>query len=239
MPNPPAEAQALLDLVLRVDARETVSGDLLEEYRDARIPKLGRRRADRWYWRQVGGIWLRAYWWLVVPLVLLLVVGDLFNTFRASSGASYLDDLPKLARVPMSPLGAIGFFLIAGAYGSWRTERWEGGLVAALGTFVAVWVSMAIWGNATFYPFAHVQQSNPYWIHAWQWSTHRAHPPSVFGFNPDTPNESFLWWMFWDNVGALFIGGVALLTASFVCGGIGSAFGLFTARRRSAPTHHS
>jgi hypothetical protein len=55
---------------------------------------------------------------------------------------------------------------------------------------------MVVWWNATLYPFAQVQQSNPYWIHAWQWSTHRAHPPSFFGFNPDTPDETFLRWIF-------------------------------------------
>jgi hypothetical protein len=239
VPKPPAAAQTLLGLVLPADARETVSGDLLEEYRDARIPGLGRRRADLWYWQQVGGIWLRAYWRLVVPLVLLFVVHDLLNTFRAPSGASYIDGLPMLARLPISPFAALGFFVLAGAYGSWRTERWEGGFVAALGTFVLVWLSMAVWWNATLYPFAHVQQDNPYWIHAWQWSTYRAHPPSLAGLNPDAPNETFLHWVFWDNVGALFIGGVALLTASVVCGGIGSALGLFTARWRRATIHRS
>jgi hypothetical protein len=35
-----------LGLVLRIDARESVCGDLLEEYRDARIPRLGRRRGS-------------------------------------------------------------------------------------------------------------------------------------------------------------------------------------------------
>jgi len=234
MTNPPAVPQALLHLLLRPDARETVCGDLLEEYREARIPDLGQLRADLWYWRQVGGIWLRAYWWFVVPIVLLLVVHDVFNTFRAPSGASYLDALPKLALVPMSPLVALSFFALAGAYGSWRTQRWAGGFAAALGMFLVVWLFMAVWWNATLYPFAHVQQSNPYWIQAWQWSTHRAQPPSFFGLNPDTPDESFLRWIFWDNVGALFFFGISLLAVSVVCGGIGSTLGLMAARHQSS-----
>src|SRR5262245_24129228 len=205
MPNPPATAQSLLGLVLPLNARETVCGELLEEYADAAVPHVGHRGADLWYWRPVGSIWLRAYSRLVVPLVLLLVVHGLFNTFRAPSGASYLADLPSLALVPI----ALGVFALAGAYGSWRTERWEGGLVAAFGTFVVVWLFMAVWSNATLYPFAHVQQTNPYWIQAWQWSTHRGHPPSPIGFGPDTANESFLHWMFWDNVGSLIIAGFA------------------------------
>jgi len=239
MPNPPAVPAALLHLLLPIEARESVSGDLLEEYREARIPALGRRRANLWYWRQVGGIWLRTYWWFVVPVIVVLVVHDIFNTFRAPSGASYLDILPPLALAPLSPLVGIGFFGLAGAYGSWRTQRWAGGFVAALGTFFVVWLFMAVWWNATLYPFAQVQQSNTYWIQAWQWSTHRAHPSSFFGFNPDTPDETFLRWIFWDNVGGLFFLGIAMLTASAVCGGIGSTLGLITTRWRSAAIHKS
>jgi len=232
MSNPPVVPHALLLLLLPANGRETVSGDLLEEYREARVPALGRLRADLWYWRQVGGLWFRAYWWLVVPVVLLLAVHDIFNTFRAPSGASYLDGLPRVALAPLPPLVGVGVFVLAGAYGSWRTQRWAGGFVAALGVFLVVWLFMAVWWNATLYPFAQVQQSNPYWIQAWQWSTHRAHPPSLFGFNPDTPDETFLRWMFWDNVGALFFLGISMLTASVVCGSIGSALALMTARWR-------
>ena len=231
MSNPPAIPRALLLLLVPVNRRGTVSGDLLKEYRDARIPALGRLRADIWYWGRVGRVWLRAYWWFVLPVVLLFVVHDIFNTFRAPSGASYLDGLPGFARAPLSPLVGIGLFTLAGAYGSWRTQRWAGGLVAALGTFLVVWLFMVVWWNATLYPFAQVQQSNPYWIQAWQWSTHRAHPPSLLGFNPDTPDETFLRWIFWDNVGGLFFLGISMLAVSVVGGGIGSALGLITYRR--------
>jgi hypothetical protein len=232
MSNPPAVARALLHLLLPVEMRDTVSGDLLEEYRAGRIPKLGQLQANLWYWRQVGGMWLRSYWWFVVPIVVLLVVHDIFNTFRTSSGASYLDGLPTLARA-MSPLVAVGVFALAAAYGSARTQRWAGGFVAALGMFVIVWLFMAVWWNVTLYPFAQVQKANPYWIQAWQWSTHRAHPPSFLGFNPDTPDETFLRWIFWDNVGGLFFLGMSMLILAIVCGGVGSTLGLIAARRRS------
>ena len=76
-------------------------------------------------------------------------------------------------------------------------------------------------------------------VQAWQWSTHRADAPSVFGFNPDRLDETFLRWIFWDNVGALFFLGLSMLTASVLCGGIGSLVGLVTARRRLAPIHKS
>src|SRR5215831_5738457 len=108
MPHPPEVAQLLLHALLPVNTRESVSGDLLEEYREARVPAAGEFRADLWYWRQVGGMWLRSYWWLVVSAVLVLVVGDVFNTFRAPSGASYLDGLPRSVLAVISPLGVVG-----------------------------------------------------------------------------------------------------------------------------------
>ena len=223
MPNPPMFPQALLGVLVRADTRDAVCGDLLEEYRESRIPALGKFRADVWYWRQVLGIWLRAYWWLVVPGILVLIVGDIFNTFRAPSGASYLP-----IRQEYELFAVVGVFAIAGAYGRWRTQQFSGGQIAALGMFAIMWPFMAIWWSATFYPFAHVQQSNPYWIEAWQWSTEHAH----------VTGESFVDWIFWDNIGAWLIGGVAMLFASIVSSGVGSALGMITTRR-SAATHNS
>jgi|SRR5215471_3228922 len=217
MPNPPAVAELILRGLLPLDMRETVSGDLLEEYRESRVPAVGEFRADLWYWRQVGGMWLRAYWWLVVPVVLLLVVSDVFNTYRAPSGASYLDGLPTLVTAVMSPIvGAVGLLGLATVYGSWRTRRWQGGLVAALGVSVLVWLFMVLWVNATFQSFAQVQQANPYWIQAWHWSIAHHHA---------APDETFVHWLYWDNVGALVMAGIVLLVTPFVFGGIAAVIG--------------
>jgi hypothetical protein len=177
-------------------------------------------------------MWLRAYRWLVVPAVLLLVGHDVFNTLRAPSGASYLDGLPRLVLAAISPLGVVGLLGLATAYGSWRTQRWQGGFVAALGVSVIVWLFMAAWSSATFYPFAQVQQSNPYWVGAWHWSTHRGVPGVGPGLSPGTPEETFVHWMYWDGVGALFIAGIVLLVTSFVCGGIGPILGEIISHRR-------
>src|SRR5436190_19493601 len=105
MPHPPELAELILGGLLPLHMRETVSGDLLEEYRESRVPAVGEFRAGLWYWRQVGGMWLSAYWWLVVSAVLLRVVHDVFNTFRAPSGASYLDGLPTLVFAGLSSVG--------------------------------------------------------------------------------------------------------------------------------------
>jgi len=51
-----------------------------------------------------------------VLLAILLVVGqDVFNTFRAPSGASYLDALSALARLPLSPFMGFCVLGLAGA----------------------------------------------------------------------------------------------------------------------------
>jgi hypothetical protein len=219
MPDPPDVAELILRGLLPLDMRETVSGDLLEEYRESRVPAVGELRADLWYWRQVGGMWLRAYWWLVVSAVLLHVVHDVFNTFRAPSGASYLDGLPALVPAVLSPLGLVGLLGLATVYGSWRAERWQGGFVAALGLAVIVWVFMAAWGNAMFHSFSKVQEANPYWVQAWQSSIHRTGVPA------HAPAETFHQWMYWDGVGALIIAGIVLLVTPFVFGGIAALVG--------------
>ena len=210
MPNPPVLAEWILGGLLPPGMRETVSGDLLEEYRESRVPAVGEFGADLWYWREVGGMWLRAYWWLVVSAVLLYVVHDVFNTFRAPSGASYLDGLPTIVYAVLSPVGLVGLVGVATGYGSWRAGRWQGGFAAALGISAIVWVFMAAWRYATFQPFTQVQQANPYWIQAWQSSA---------------PTETFQHWMYWDGVGALIIAGIVLLVASLVLGGISALFG--------------
>src|SRR6516162_6038714 len=123
MPNPPEVAEMILRGLLPLDMCETVSGDLLEEYRESRVPAVGGFRADVWYWRQVGGMWLRAYWWLVVSAILLHVVHDVLSTFRAPSGAFYFDGLPTFVVAvlsPLSPFGLVGVVGLATAYGSWR-----------------------------------------------------------------------------------------------------------------------
>ena len=52
-----------LALLLPGEAAATVTGDLNEEYADYQRPKLGRWRADLWYWWQAIGslipVWTR------------------------------------------------------------------------------------------------------------------------------------------------------------------------------------
>jgi len=51
--HPPRWAENLLRFVLRERDRETIPGDLLEEYREVVLPGQGRFRANLWYLRQI------------------------------------------------------------------------------------------------------------------------------------------------------------------------------------------
>ena len=62
-PNPPRWAEAVLRSLLRPSDRESISGDLLEEYRAARRPALGALGADAWYLKHVGSV----LWHLILP----------------------------------------------------------------------------------------------------------------------------------------------------------------------------
>ena len=53
---PPRWAEFILRQVLKPRDRESIPGDLLEEYREGQLSKLGRTRANLWYIRQVFGI---------------------------------------------------------------------------------------------------------------------------------------------------------------------------------------
>ena len=65
--NPPVWAEIVLRQVLKRGDRESVSGDLLEEYRDAIVPARGRAAADAWYIRQVAGfLWRATFVWALL-----------------------------------------------------------------------------------------------------------------------------------------------------------------------------
>lgn len=50
--SPPVWIEWLLAHILPPRDRETISGDLLEEYREEQLPRLGRGRANLWYLNQ-------------------------------------------------------------------------------------------------------------------------------------------------------------------------------------------
>jgi hypothetical protein len=93
--SPPRWAERLRRLLLRTRDRETVTGDLLEEYREVAVPMLGLYRARVWYLREMVGLMKNASAAAVIGLsamvILAAVVGSavaLVLTHRDSSTQS-------------------------------------------------------------------------------------------------------------------------------------------------------
>lgn len=142
--TPPAWAEQLLTFMLHARDRETVTGDLLEMYRDTQVPALGVDGADRWYIRQMLGFVWRAHaaWAALFSFGFLarqvLDVWSPVTDFGARSEASTYFGMSVL--------------FLAGAYAAWRTRRIEAGLIAGFtvaaiaavfslgGTVVLLWV---------------------------------------------------------------------------------------------------
>jgi hypothetical protein len=93
--TPPRWMDALLRALLRPADRDTISGDLLEEYRAVRRPALGAMRANAWYLTQVASI----LWRLIWPGAAVLAAQSVFlalTVFRPGHHAphSIVDALP-------------------------------------------------------------------------------------------------------------------------------------------------
>lgn len=96
--GPPRWAEAMLRSLLRPSDRDSISGDLLEEYRAVEHPALGARRANAWYVTHV----LSVLWHLIRPCALtlaglsvlsLIVKGLWFGSLVQAPGVSFLDAL--------------------------------------------------------------------------------------------------------------------------------------------------
>jgi len=66
--RPPRWIEKLCRLLLPARDRDAVSGDLLEEYREAVLPARGRFRANLWYVRQVASLVRGVTWGVVLGL---------------------------------------------------------------------------------------------------------------------------------------------------------------------------
>ena len=125
--NPPAWAEAVLRVLLRPEDRESVSGDLLEEYRESVCPARGRVRADLWYVGQVAGfVWRRAWVW-AVALAGAVVGREVLDWWLSPTNEFY-------ARSVVSTLIAVSIFTTAGAWSAWRSRSIGAGVLAGLAT---------------------------------------------------------------------------------------------------------
>lgn len=156
-PAPPAWAEAALCLLLRPRDRESVSGDLLEEYRHAIVPALG-RRADLWYLRQVVWYLLRASW---IPGVLVGATLAVRYVIDTLAPVTYTAGVVQVRSQIMSYV-MIAIFSLGATSAVWRTGYFRTGLlvgvssgliggilsIASTGMLLAIWhdpATMSAW----------------------------------------------------------------------------------------------
>lgn len=137
--GPPRWIEATLRALLRPSDRESISGDLLEEYREGRRPMLGAFRANMWYAEQVVSV----LWPLIWPFALTMAGLSLAPLFvmRIQWNVS-LVPAPRV-----SLLDAL-VYVWAGYHASRRTGLIKTGAIAAAATsfigFTVTFTSFAI-----------------------------------------------------------------------------------------------
>jgi hypothetical protein len=123
---PPAWAEGLLRLVLRPEDRESVSGDLLEEYRESVVPMRGSHKADVWYLRQVAGFVWRATWLWALVFSGAFLARMMYDWFVPTTHFA--------VRSAVSTWAGVGTLLVASAWGAWRSRSFGAGLLTAVVT---------------------------------------------------------------------------------------------------------
>ena len=124
--TPPEWAEALLRLVLDRDHADSVSGDLLEEYRATIHPARGQSRADRWYVMQTLGYVARsAGFWAAI-------FGGAFVARTSLDWLAPTDDFHVRSAVSTSV--GVGTLMVAGLWAGWRSSTFAAGTVAGLAT---------------------------------------------------------------------------------------------------------
>jgi hypothetical protein len=136
--NPPQWAQSLLPLVVSARDRESVPGDLLEEYRETQLPARGPAGADRWYTRQVLSFLWGATRWGGLALGLVFSVRTYIDVTAPTN--DYRQRAMVTTYIAFSVLAVIGF------RAAWRSGR------VASGTVVAASASLLASGIAFLCP---------------------------------------------------------------------------------------
>jgi hypothetical protein len=134
--TPPAWAEGVLRLCVRSGDFDSVSGDLLEEYRDSIVPARGQRRADFWYVKQVFGfVWRGTRLWAIAFSAAFL--GRMaFDEFVRT------DDF--YTRSMITTVVASGLLLSAGFFAAWRSGSFVAGALAGAATAaIAAVISIA------------------------------------------------------------------------------------------------
>jgi hypothetical protein len=127
MQHPPRWADAWLRTLLPRRDRDTVSGDLLEEYRANIRPRRSRPSADLWYLRQVSVFAWRIALWAVVLTVIL----------AGRTAWDWFDPVPDFSRrASLTTMMFASVVLVIGASSALRTQSALSGVMATVSTLV-------------------------------------------------------------------------------------------------------
>ena len=125
-PTPPRWAEKFLRLLLNSRDRETVSGDLLEEYRENIHPQHGQGGADRWYLSQVAGFAFRGNWLWAALLSGSFITRTALDWFVPPNNF--------YTRSFVSTWLAVAILFCAGFYASWQSGLLRSGVLAGIAT---------------------------------------------------------------------------------------------------------
>ena len=124
--GPPRWAEAVLQSLLRPPDRESIPGDLIEEYREVRRPTLGAWRADAWYIKHVLSLLWRLMWPSALALIALILAGARIKALWYGS----------LVQAPLVSLAQGVAYACGGYFASRRTGLMRTGTIVASATSV-------------------------------------------------------------------------------------------------------
>jgi hypothetical protein len=148
--TPPEWAETILRAVVNRRDFDSVSGDLLEEYRDTVYPARGRAAADWWYVVQVSGFVMRS----------VGVWGALFGgAFLARTALDWFVPTQDFSvRSAISTYVGMSLLLLTGFWSAWRSGSSVAGTFAATAAAI-IGAMVSIGGAAGMLVMFHDQQT--------------------------------------------------------------------------------
>lgn len=147
--KPPAAFVWILGHLLSPEDRETVFGDLLEEYRESKRPALGTIGANRWFSRQVAGFFWRLVWPAFVMVACYWVGGVLISNLYTRGAYG----VPRFVNNLILVLPMLGMWIGLRA-GRCSRRSSSGAIVAGVTALIlgylvaALWMVLALWAPA-------------------------------------------------------------------------------------------
>ena len=126
LPYPPAWAELLVTLFAPARRQDSVVGDLLEEYREAQLPRYGKAAADRWFGRHaLGFLWRVAMPW-AMALALEFAAQDVIDAVIPATSNFHFRSALSGGTL------ALATYASAGLVTGWRCGRIVAGTAVAL-----------------------------------------------------------------------------------------------------------